>query len=113
MPNAAGTISTAAIYSPACAVPKPFFSLPRANALHSIPLGGPPGPRSRSRHSLAPIRLYLREKVSLSVRLVRTRFPIAHTSTVSSCSSVKPNLQSKAFGGLVLPGLEGRQNGAG
>jgi len=39
----------------------PYLLLIRyANALHFIPLGGPPGPRSRSKHSLAPIRLYLR-----------------------------------------------------
>ena len=38
------------------ALPGPFlFLICYANALHSIPLGGPPGPRSRSKHSLAPI----------------------------------------------------------
>ena len=37
-----------------------FFYFANAKALHFIPLGGPPGPRSRSKHSLAPIRLYLR-----------------------------------------------------
>ena len=41
------------------AEPVPFFSSPqRTRSLWS--LGGPPGPRSRSRHSLAPIRLNLR-----------------------------------------------------
>ena len=36
-----------------------FFYFANAKALHFISLGGPPGPRSRSKHSLAPIRLYL------------------------------------------------------
>ena len=40
-----------------------------AKALHFIPLGGPPGPHSRSRHSLAPIRLYLRIYLRMHLRL--------------------------------------------
>ena len=38
-----------------------LFLFRYAKALHYIPLGGPPGPRSRSKHSLAPIRLHLRK----------------------------------------------------
>ena len=41
-----------------------------AKALHFIPLGGPPGPHSRSRHSLAPIRLYLRIYLRLDLRFL-------------------------------------------
>ena len=49
--------------------------------------------------------------VSPCVTLIRTRFPIAHTSTVPSCSSVKRNPDSEARRDPVLPGLEGRQSG--
>ena len=43
------------------ALPGPIlFLVCYANALHFITLGGPPGPRSRSKHSLAPIRTHVR-----------------------------------------------------
>jgi hypothetical protein len=88
----------------------PFFSLPRqTRSLRS--LGGPPGPRSRSKHSLAPIRLHLRGLGGYEIPLTQ---PLKWLATLMLClRHICNNTVAPALGCAVrhVMGVASRFNG--